>query len=241
MSSSREHYDRFLAGIYTWMCGDFSQKIRENTEFFMRNDIMPGKHGIAVDLGCGPGYQSLALADLGFEVVSFDLSAELLAELERRKKNRPVRCVQDDMLNFPNHCSRFQVAVCMGDSLTHLVSQQEIKDLFRSVSEGIEKGGLFALTFRDLTRELLGVDRIIPVRSDDSRIMTTYLEYSASHVMVHDMLYSKTESGWSLTKSCYPKLRLNAESAASVLGECGFEVTLNETINGLARVVGVKR
>jgi len=46
-------------------------------------------------------------------------------------------------------------------------------------------------TYRDLTKELEGLDRFIPVRSDD-KIMTCFLEYeSAESVAVHDLIYTR--------------------------------------------------
>lgn len=63
----------------------------------------PGSSGnsVAVDLGYGPGPQTLALADMGFAtVVGVDTSQELLAELAQHASSRPtVRTLRADLVD----------------------------------------------------------------------------------------------------------------------------------------------
>jgi len=47
------------------MFGDFDAKVQENRNFFELIGFEPGANGKALDLGCGPGFQSIALAELG--------------------------------------------------------------------------------------------------------------------------------------------------------------------------------
>jgi hypothetical protein len=66
----------------------------------------------------------------------------------------------------------------MGDTLTHLPSFQAVRDLFVAVTATLVPGGLFILTWRDLTFELAGTDRFISIRSSENIIMTCFLEYT---------------------------------------------------------------
>jgi hypothetical protein len=80
----------------------------------------------------------------------------------------------------------------MGDTLTHLASKADVRALFQDVFDALHSGGVFVITYRALTKELEGLDRFIPVRSDDSTIMTCFLEYeSAESVVVHDPVYTR--------------------------------------------------
>ena len=56
----------------------------------------------------------------------------------------------------------------------------------RSIA-ALERGGRFVITYRDLSREALELDRFIPVRSDDTTILTCFLEYEPETVKVHDL------------------------------------------------------
>ena len=92
------HYETLLAEHYTWMFGvPFSAKVDEQREALTGLGVRPGEHGTAIDLGSGPGFQSIALAELGFDrVVAIDTSQALLHELNAHKGDLPIETVLAD-------------------------------------------------------------------------------------------------------------------------------------------------
>jgi hypothetical protein len=128
----------------------------------------------------------------------------------------------------------------MGDTLTHLQETQEVSALFANIYPQLEEGGRLALSFRDLTDELKGIDRIIPVRSDDDKIMATFLEYEATKVNVHDIVFVKGDSGWELRKSTYRKLRIGMHQVQDLLQHLGFSVISSEVQEGFSVIVAQK-
>src|SRR5689334_878124 len=88
MTTAADHYDGFLAEHYTWMLGgDLASLARAQRTQLSDWGVVPAvpdphAGSVAVDLGCGPGHTSLALAGLGFDLVhAVDLSQSLLDEL----------------------------------------------------------------------------------------------------------------------------------------------------------------
>jgi regulation of enolase protein 1 (concanavalin A-like superfamily) len=129
----------------------------------------------------------------------------------------------------------------MGDTLTHLPSKPDVIALFRRVSDALHSGGIFVITYRDLTLELRGADRFIPVRSDENAIMTCFLEYENSEsVLVHDLVYTRQGSDWTLGKSSYSKLRLGADWVLQELSTAGLAVEYQDSVGRLLRVVAKK-
>ena len=242
MASVRKHYDNFLAEHYSWMFGDFNAKVQENKDFFKLTGIEPRSGGNALDLGCGSGFQSIALAKLGFRVLAVDMCETLLNELGNRSAGRDIDAVQGDILDYSIYADKgpFEVAVCMGDTLTHLQKTREVSALFANIYPLLEEGGRLALSFRDLTAELKGIDRIIPVRSDDDKIMTTFLEYEESQVNVHDIVFVKGDSGWELIKSVYKKLRVGMHQVHDLLQHLGFSLISSEVQEGFSVIVAQK-
>jgi SAM-dependent methyltransferase len=224
------------------MRGDFETRAGESRDFFEKSGVSPEKSGKALDLGCGSGFQTLALARLGFDVVGVDSSEALLRELEGRSEaNLEVRTVLGDMREPRTYAeyAPFEVAVCMGDTLTHLRSKGEAANLIRDVYEHLEEGGRLVLQFRDLTRELEGADRAIPVKTDDEdRVMATFLEYEAEHVNVHDMVFIREPSGWKMEKSAYKKVRLGAEEVVEFMERAGFEIVEHSENEGFTAIIG---
>lgn len=51
----RKHYDTLLANVYSWMLGDFNERMREQMDFFRSHSIIPVANGVAIDLGAGNG------------------------------------------------------------------------------------------------------------------------------------------------------------------------------------------
>ncbi|MCG8334600.1 MAG: class I SAM-dependent methyltransferase, partial [Proteobacteria bacterium] len=194
MVTVKQHYEEFLSEIYSWMAGGFNQGIEENTAFFSKHKVQPAQPGIAVDLGCGCGFQSIPLARTGFNVVSLDTDKRLLDELQRNAFGLDIKVVNDDLLNFAEHLSeKAEIIVCMTDTILHLNSAKDVISLFNKTAECLSEGGKFIITCRDFSNELFGVDRIIPVKSDDSRILTCFLEYTKNKIIVNDILYQKNK------------------------------------------------
>ncbi|MBX7553250.1 class I SAM-dependent methyltransferase [Streptomyces sp. NPDC004232] len=220
MTTASDHYDRLLAAHYTWMLGgDVAVVARDQARLLNDLDVCPGAAGtLAVDLGCGPGPQSLALAELGFSpVLAIDTSRPLLDELTdlmgRTGHACAIRPIQADVrgaLAAHTQPATVSAVVCMGDTLTHLPSKDDVAALLRDAARCLATNGQLILSYRDLTRPLTGTDRFLPVRATDERIMTCFLEYvDVDTVMVHDLIHTRAGNTWTQHVSCYPKLRIS--------------------------------
>ena len=175
--SPQQHYENLLADHYEWMFGlPFEAKVEEQEtilEAFIGKNVTGG---LAVDLGCGSGFQSVALSNRGYKVLAIDTSDKLLHSLSARIGSRNIITKRADLRELDSLVSpdSVEIAVCMGDTLTHLSSRSEVSHLFQSVAHALKPGGTFVITYRDLASvELYGLDRFIPVRSDDRRVMIT--------------------------------------------------------------------
>ena len=242
MAPVQEHYDGHLGPIYGWMIGDFDVAKAAARAELRAAGISEGAGRVAVDLGAGPGAQALALAEAGYRVTAIDTCAELLEELRAHAEDHEITCVNDDLLNLRRHCDgAVDVIVCLGDTLTHVASRQSVERLFEAVAETLKPGGVFVATFRDYTaRALEGAGRFIPVRQDDRRILTCFLEYGETMVTVHDLLHERTDAGWTLRVSNYAKLRLSPEWARATLNRLGLVATLEAGRSGMVRLVAAR-
>lgn len=239
-SSAKKHYENHLASFYTWMIGDFETKVQEQQTIFERFGIRPCSSRIAFDLGAGTGIQSMALAHAGYRVLAVDFNASLLAELQSHNHSS-IECRTLDIPEFLNaETPRAELIVCMGDTLTHFDTVQTVKHVITKVTEKLCSGGKCMLSFRDLTMELKGNDRFIPVRTDSNRILTCFLEYFDTHVLVHDLLHERMGDGWAQRISAYPKLRLSARQIMDELSSVGLVVEKHETIQCMEYVLAVK-
>lgn len=241
MNTAKDHYDRQLASIYSWMAGTPEAAIKRNHDLFRQLGINSSP-GLAIDLGAGSGFQSIPLAELGFSVIAVDFCEVLLSELRDRAGDLPIRTVHDNILNFSNYVEeKAQIVVCMGDTLTHLESLDSVESLLLSVEGVLASNGKLVLTFRDyVSVGLQGTQRFIPVQSDESTILTCFLEYREDAVEVYDLIYRKEGDRWMLSTSSYPKLRIAPNWICDRLQKSGFEVVQNTVINGMVCMVAEK-
>ncbi|HET8696505.1 MAG TPA: class I SAM-dependent methyltransferase [Gammaproteobacteria bacterium] len=241
MPSVEQHYDQVLSDVYAWMQGGFDAALARNAEFFAKRGIAPRGSRIAIDLGAGCGFQSIPLAKLGFAVTAIDVDRKLLDELRAHAADLDIAVVQADLMTFDEHVRHgAELVVCMVDTLLHLHSPDTVRRLFAKVQAALEAGGRFILTFRDLSHEARELDRFIPVRSDDRTIFTCFLEYEPHTVKVHDLVYRKWESGWTLHKSFYRKLRLSQQWVTEQLASAGFARVDAAVDRGLVTVIATR-
>jgi SAM-dependent methyltransferase len=214
MATVGEHYEALLADVYAWMLGDFDVRLDAQQRWL--GGIVDASGGRAIDLGAGTGAEAIALARLGYEVVAVDASAKLVAQM----RERGVDAVHADIVEWLEDGDAVaDLAVCLGDTLTHLASVEEVRRSFRAVRRRARR---FVVSYRDLSQERTGLDRFFLVRADDSRIMTCFVEY-AERAIVHDIVHARVGDRWEMRTSSYAKLRLSVDDVCAWLRDAGFE------------------
>jgi SAM-dependent methyltransferase len=243
MPTTARHYENHLGPIYTWMIGDLDAAIARGRAELDELGLPASTQGAAIDLGAGFGLHSLPLAERGYAVTAIDGYQPLLDELRRRSTSLPIKTVVGDLRAFRSHVRQaVDVILCMGDTLTHLPDFADVDSLVDEVAAALASGGVFAATFRDYAgKTLRGDERFIPVRSDEGRILTCFLEYDADRVTVHDLLHEKAaQGGWRQRLSSYVKLRLDPERIVDRLTKHGFVTCVDAGMSGMTRVKGVR-
>ena len=236
----KKHYDELLADVYSWMSGDFDERVNQTKDFFIRNDIKPSSTYSAIDLGSGDGIQSAALNEIGYNVTAVDFSKKLLEELKQNTGNK-VKTMYADFEEFDYTGEiKPELIICMGDTLTHLSSIKGINILISKAAENLELKGKFILSFRDYTNEIKDTSRFIPVKSDKERILTCFIENFQDHVIVNDILYERNDNYWKMKVSSYSKLKISKHTIENILIKNGLSVINTIFINGMLYVISQK-
>ena len=125
-----------FARFYDRIVGDRSEEIER-----IRSYIAAYRPAAAslLELGCGTGALLAELAQ-SYQVAGVDRSPEMLDIAARRAP--AARLIRADMTSF-TLASRFDVAICMFDTLNHLPSFDRWKALFDRVHEHLAPDGLF--------------------------------------------------------------------------------------------------
>lgn len=229
-----EHYARHLAPVYEWMAGGSEAAFALGAA-----DVAAhlGRTRYAVDLGAGFGMHAIPLARAGARVLALDESELLLATLARNGAGLPVTILHADLAGFAQHLSgRPDLILCMGDTLTHLASPAQVRQLLNDAAQALAPGGSLLATFRDYRRLPQGEARFIPVCGDDHRILSCFLEELPAHVRVHDVLHERAADGWRMRVSSYLKLRLDPEQVSTWVADAGLCGVIEPGPRGMLRL-----
>lgn len=223
------------------MAGDFDTKQNEFLHFLREQGIYPSLTKTALDLGAGHGLQTVPLATLGFKVVAVDFNQQLLDELKEHTKGLSVEIINEDI----RRVNKFvpyepELILCCGDTLAHLESKGEVEQFIKDISATLVKGGRVLLSFRDYSEPLTGNNRFIPVKSDDTRILTCILDYEENSVTVTDLLHEKTATGWLQKVSAYKKVRLTTAYVTQLLEANSLHIECNVVVNRLVTLIATK-
>lgn len=139
-----------------------------------------------IDIGCGTGNHSIRLSRLGYELTGVDISSAMLKIAKEKDKRAMVRFVQGDMrkmVKIIRKDEKFDAAICLGQTLSSLVTNREIRVFFRGLSKVLERDGLFIFNARNakkINEEYLNTIRLGHMLSEE-KLQLLLLEYNTRY------------------------------------------------------------
>ncbi len=104
------------------------------------------ERGDVLDLACGPGRHSVALAKRGFRVTGVDLSAFLLGKARQRARAQhiDVEWVQEDMRRFVRP-EAFDLALSLFTSFGYFEKRDDDLQVLRNIHRSLRTGGTLVM------------------------------------------------------------------------------------------------
>lgn len=130
---------------------DWRQRAESEGEFFIQALRERGAKKI-LDVAAGTGFHSVRLWKAGFEVVSADGSAEMLARAfaNGRRNGLVLRTVQADWrwLNRDVH-GKYDAVICLGNSFTHLFDERDRRKALAEFYAALRHDGVLIIDQRN--------------------------------------------------------------------------------------------
>ena len=135
---------------------DWDARTRSEGDFFIRLLREAGVERV-LDVATGTGFHSVRLIEAGFDVVSVDGSAEMLAKAfdNARRRGHILRTVQADWRWMSRDIQqKFDAIVCLGNSFTHIFEEHDRRKALAEFYAGLTNDGLLVLDQRNYDRML---------------------------------------------------------------------------------------
>jgi 2-polyprenyl-3-methyl-5-hydroxy-6-metoxy-1,4-benzoquinol methylase len=178
-------YDR-LAPDYDTMTG-FEKRFVHEKPFFR---LIVDRYNVktAIDAGCGTGFHSLLLAQLGVKVTAIDVSRKMLDRLRThaQEMHMDIRLVESGYKDLRGALSGTFDAVCaMGNTLPHLLTRGDLQAALESFALMLNPGGILFFQNLNYDRILASGESVQSVKELDGMTFIRYYEYAGDRLRFH--------------------------------------------------------
>jgi SAM-dependent methyltransferase len=155
--TTTDFYDQ-LAPFYHLIFPDWEASIRRQAAA-LENIIQgfwPGEVRTILDVACGIGTQSLALASLGYSLTASDLSSGAIKRARREAQTRGLHIdfsVADMRQAYDHHQKQFDLVIACDNAVPHLLTDDELLKAFRQFYQCVSPGGGCLISVRDYDQE----------------------------------------------------------------------------------------
>ena len=175
-----------------------------------------------LDLGCGTGNKTVFFASGGVEVVGIDSDSGMILRANKENKKDTVTYEVLDMMKIDERFSpsSFNGAVCLGNSMAHMLGTEQLSAFISKVSAVLEPNGRFIVQVLNYDRILDNGLTTLPILETPNVIFRREYKWRNSEMRFHTTLQIK-KSG-ELYENDIPLFPLRHDDLDKGLKEAGF-------------------
>ena len=221
-------YDR-LAPDYDEMTG-FGKRFARETPFF-KLIVENHRIGTALDAGCGTGFHSLLLAQLGVRVTAVDASREMIARLDQHGKEMglSIRGVHSEFTGIGRALSeRYDAVFCMGNTLPHLAGDAELVNALSAFASRTLPGGILILQMLNYERILVTRERIQGAGEAHGVTYVRFYDFEAggSRLLFNILRIERVEGNLKTNLMSVPLIPITSSRITKLLEKSGYRNVL---------------
>lgn len=218
----RDFYDS-LAPDYDEMTS-FDRRFVQEKPFF-RMLVERHRIGSALDAGCGTGFHSLLLAQLGVRVIAVDLSPEMLTRVRAHARQMEIdlNVVKAEFRELASVVQKPVDAVfSMGNSLAHLTSSDELFEALKNFAALLKPGGILFLQNLNYHRILSQRERIQSIKECGTKTYVRFYDFLDPLLSFNILTIDRQEGGAKQTLQSIPLRPVLKKELIPLLHEAGF-------------------
>lgn len=185
-----ETIEQSVAGFYDTLAPDYDAMTDFEGRFVRERPffrLLVERHRIrtALDAGCATGFHALLLARLGVQATAVDISPKMLDIVRSHSAELAlsVNVVESSFEDLPVKIpAMFDAVFCLGNSLAHLLTKEELLRAVKSFHALLRPGGVLFTQTLNYDRILAGKERIQAIRETDDATFVKHYEYDGETI-----------------------------------------------------------
>jgi SAM-dependent methyltransferase len=119
-----------------------------------------------LDAGCRTGNHSTRMSKLGYEVTGVDVSISMSRKARKKRGASKIRFLHGDITKLAKVIpkeSRFDAAICLGQVLSHLMTDKDLQAFLGGLHRKLKEKGIFVFSARNakkINEKYLNVPRL---------------------------------------------------------------------------------
>jgi len=191
MLNNQEFFDE-LSVQYDSMI-PFEKAIERKKESFI--NLLKDSNKTIADIGCGTGSDSLALAGIGYDVTSFDPSAQMLnkARINAKSSGLDFDSYQFGVSQIPDEFNgKYDVVISFGNSFANIPTDEFESSVCKCFSLLREKGELY-IQILNYEKILLEKKRIVSITTSEEKYFVRFYDFSENQIVFNILQFDKAK------------------------------------------------
>ncbi|MBI1937965.1 MAG: class I SAM-dependent methyltransferase [Ignavibacteriales bacterium] len=207
-----------VSGFYDKMI-DFEKNLNLRIDAY--KTIFPA-YGNIVDIGCGVGLDSIALAKNGHAVTAFDISPQMIGMVKVNSEKYDVK-IKTGVFAFntipKSYHGKFNNAVSVGNTIAHL-TKKELLSGFKKIYALLKPGGKVFLHILNYTAIIKMKKRINNIANRDGSVIIRFYDFENEHVQFNILSFplNNPKEFDLYTTNHYPHTKKEIETALRSAG-----------------------
>ena len=226
---SNEFYDR-LAKAFDVMT-DWRKRLGFEMPFLLHT-LDQRKARTILDTACGTGWHAIALAQKGYRAAGCDASPQMIERARANAAEGQVE-VRFEVAGFNRldvFRENFDALLCLGNSLPHLLSQEELVRALRQMRGRLYEGGVLILHNLNYDLRTKKQPRFFAANGHADALVWRFADYGPEYITFHTALFerkaeeeNREKASWSVQVNSTLQRPLLEKDLDEALARAGFQ------------------
>lgn len=191
------------------------------------SNILPYNGARVLDVGCAAGDLAFALARFGFPIWGIDFDAEMIEMANQAKSEETIFPLfeQMDMRKINEHYPKafFDTIICFGNTVVHLLSDEDINQFLDAVYRSLAPDGNFTLQLLNYNHILLNNIKSLPLIDNEHITFERNYEFTEASKLIDFNIWLIVKSMGQVIENSVKLNALRQEKLRRLLKAAGFK------------------